>query len=333
MSQNNQTLDAVLAALQPISNDTEYVFVTSPQPLTQVIPTAMIREGTEGLETFSYVLDVETARAAGISGEFRCRRIDPGIDTNLAGVGIMAQLAGALAREDIPMNPIAGYFRDHLFVPVERTNDALEALRGVARRARLTLEVLEFWFGALTSGFAADAARDRWFGGGPVFDRLIAERFGDALVDAAAGKLCAMTETPHGRLAFILITDQFSRQIHRGTAQAFATDPLALAAAHTGIQRGDDRILAFDERTFFYLPFEHAEGLADQNVAVTMFTQLCDATPADNRHLTADTLRYAQAHRDIIARFGRFPHRNAVLGRTSTAAEMEFLASASHFGQ
>lgn len=333
MSQNNQTLDAVLAALQPTSNDTEYVFVTSPQPLTQVIPTAMIREGTEGLETFSYVLDAKTARAAGAAGEFRCRRIDPGIDTNLAGVGIMAQLAGALAREDISMNPIAGYFRDYLFVPVERTNDALEALRGVARRAQLTLEVLEFWFGALTAGFAADAVRDRWFSGEPAFDRLIAERFGGALVDAAAGKLHALTETPRGRLAFILITDQFSRQIHRGTAQAFATDPLALAAAHTGVQRGDDRVLAFDERTFFYLPFEHAEGFADQDIAVAMFTQLLDATPANNRDRTADTLRYAQAHRDIVARFGRFPHRNAVLGRTSTAAEVEFLASASHFGQ
>jgi uncharacterized protein (DUF924 family) len=231
------------------------------------------------------------------------------------------------------MNPIAGYFRDYLFVPVERANDALEALSAVANRARLTIEVLDFWFGRLDGGFASDATRGRWFAADPAFDRLVAERFGNALLDAAAGNLNAMTETPRGRLAFILITDQFSRQIHRGTAQAFATDALALAAAHGGIQRGDDRVLAFDERAFAYLPFEHAEGLADQNLSVAMFTQLRDATPADNRHHTADTLRYAQAHRDIIARYGRFPHRNALLGRTSTPEELEFLVSASHFGQ
>jgi len=293
----------------------------------------MIREVVDGRATFSYVLEADIARAAGIGGDFRCRRIDPGIDTHLAGVGFIAQLAGALAREGISMNPIAGYFRDHLFVPVERANDALEALRAVANRARLTVDILDFWFGPLTAGFAGEAARERWFATDPAFDQLIADRFGAALVDAAAGRLNAMTETPRGRLAFILITDQFSRQIHRGTAQAFATDILALAAAHAGIQRGDDRALGFDERAFFYMPLEHAEGLTDQNVSVTMFTQLRDATPADNRHRTADTLRHAVAHRDIIARYGRFPHRNASLGRTSTPAELEFLVSASRFGQ
>jgi len=329
MSQNNQTLDAVLAALQPTLSAAEYLFVTSPKPLAQVIPTAMIREG----EAFSYVLEAETARRAGVSGDFRWRRIDTGVDTNLAEVGIISQLAGALAREGIPMNPIAGYFRDHLFVPVERANDGLEALQAVARRSRLALDVLDFWFGALEAGFAAAAARKRWFASDREFDLQVANRFGGALEQAAAGSLNAMCETPRGRLAFILITDQFSRQIHRGTAAAFATDTLALTATHAGVQRGDDRALAFDERAFFYLPFEHSETPADQDLSVTMFTRLHDATPENLRHLTAETLRYAQAHRAIIAQYGRFPHRNALLQRTSTQQELEFLVTASRFGQ
>ena len=193
--------------------------------------------------------------------------------------------------------------------------------------------ILEFWFGTLTAGFADAALRRCWFAVNPEFDQTIARQFGDLLDAANTGALNAWRETPRGCLSFMLVTDQFSRQIHRGSAQAFATDALALAAARLGIERGYDELLELDDRAFFYLPFEHSEAVADQQMSVTLFKRLRDATPPPHRHLTGQALRFAMGHRDIVLRYGRFPHRNLLLGRTSTAAELEFLVSANRFWQ
>jgi uncharacterized protein (DUF924 family) len=194
-------------------------------------------------------------------------------------------------------------------------------------------QVLEFWFGEMVDGFSSAATRRRWFAADPAFDRQITERFGNLLDDAARGRLTHWLTGARGLLAFIVVTDQFSRQIHRGTAAAFATDPLARSAARDGIDRGRDRMLSIDERSIFYLPFEHSESADDQRLSVALFTQLLAETPAAHRAAIDESLRYARAHRDIVVRFGRFPHRNAALGRASTDAELEFLRTASRFGQ
>lgn len=193
--------------------------------------------------------------------------------------------------------------------------------------------VLDFWFGELMDGFSDAAHRARWYAFDDAFDRLIADQFAVVLEAARNGELSDWRDAPAGRLAFILLTDQFCRQIHRGTAQAFAGDELALCAAREGVERGMDRGLDLDQRAFFYLPFEHSEVLIDQHTAVALFTQLRDETPAPYRHHTGNGLRQAQQHRDIIQRFGRFPHRNALLDRVSTPEELDFLGASGRFGQ
>ena len=201
------------------------------------------------------------------------------------------------------------------------------------RRPSRIEPLLDFWFGALTAGFSSAAQRLRWFAADPVFDQDIAVRFGDLLDKAEAGHLTAWLADPRGRLAFIIVTDQFSRQIHRGSMRAFATDSLALSAARDGIEMGQDQSLEFDERTFFYLPFEHSESRIDQHTSVALFSKLNEEAPLEHRALTADTLRFARHHRDIVLEFGRFPHRNATLNRASTDAELHFLRNATRFGQ
>jgi uncharacterized protein (DUF924 family) len=194
--------------------------------------------------------------------------------------------------------------------------------------------VIDFWFGELTDGFSDAAHRGRWYAFDEAFDRLIEDQFAGALRAAQAGELKPWMDDARGQLAFIVLTDQFSRQIHRGTAQAFATDALALSAAREGITRGTDRELEFNHRSFFYMPFEHSEALLDQHTGVGLFAQLRGETPPRYRQHAGEGLRHAQQHRDIIQRFGRFPHRNALLDRASTEAEVEFLAQASgSFGQ
>ncbi len=193
--------------------------------------------------------------------------------------------------------------------------------------------VLDFWFGELREGFAADPVRRSWFNADAQRDHEITRRFGELLDAAAAGALSGWRDTPREALALILVCDQLARQIHRGHAAAFATDPLALETARALVASGEDQTLALDERVFVYLPFEHAESRVDQHTSVGLFAALRDATPAGQKHLTGVFLRHAQQHRDIVQRFGRFPHRNALLGRTSTAQELVFLADAGDFGQ
>ncbi len=128
------------------------------------------------------------------------------------------------------------------------------------------------------------------------------------------------------------MNDQFPRNLYRQNARAFANDSLAIDAAREGVLRGDDLALTIDQRVFFYLPFEHSESLLDQHTSVGLYSKLRDDTPPAHRELSETTLSYAEAHRSAILRFGRFPHRNTVLGRASRPDEIEYLEQGGGFG-
>lgn len=196
-------------------------------------------------------------------------------------------------------------------------------------------EVIDFWFGSALEDPAAVGERNRvWFAADAAFDGEIRTRFGATLRAAAAGDLRRWQLSPRGTLALILVFDQFSRNIHRGTVAAYATDERALALCRDGIVRAVDMELGTVERLFFYLPLEHAEDPEAQARSVACFAALHDnAAPALREH-TGLALRHAEEHRDLITRFGRFPHRNLVLDRASTPAELDWLREhASAYGQ
>lgn len=178
-------------------------------------------------------------------------------------------------------------------------------------------DVLEFWFG--------ERARGRWFASEPAFDDEIRARFGAAVAAAARGDLADWAATADGALALVILLDQFPRNIHRGTPKAFESDGRALQVATDAIERGLDGATPLDRRMFFYLPFEHSESLPAQQRSVELFSRWAAEHPEDRRADVDDQMMYVLRHREIIERFGRFPHRNAVLGRTSTAAELAFL--------
>lgn len=183
-------------------------------------------------------------------------------------------------------------------------------------------QVLEFWFPA-----DQDRANALWWGKDAQLDDEVRARFGPALRAAKAGELDAWASSARGRLALIIVLDQFSRNIHRGDPETYAADDRARALTHEGLALGHDRELEPLQRVFFYLPLEHSESLADQERCVELFRALA-AEPEldeDQRELFANYLDYAVRHRDIVARFGRFPHRNEILGRTSTPEEQAFL--------
>jgi uncharacterized protein (DUF924 family) len=194
--------------------------------------------------------------------------------------------------------------------------------------------VLVFWFGHRPYGADQVTQRARlWFGDPhapeltPQTDELIAERFGSLLSAAAAGELSAWESSPRRRLALILLLDQFPRNVHRGTPAAFAQDARALALAVSGMQFGADGALEPLERLFFYMPLMHAESLDVQEESVAAFRRLQAEAPEQLRAQFDSALHYAGLHRDVIARFGRFPHRNRVLGRPTSDTEAEWLAS------
>jgi len=179
--------------------------------------------------------------------------------------------------------------------------------------------VLDFWF-----GLPAEAGQFRkvWFQRDEAFDAEIATRFATVHEAALAGAHDAWAEKPHGALALVIALDQFPRNLHRGSARAYAADAKAREVARMAVlERGFDRGLAVVERLFLYLPFEHGEALADQDLCVALFEGMRGEPGA------ADLIRYAWEHRAVIRRFGRFPHRNADLGRASTPAEEAFLAA------
>ncbi|WP_430464127.1 DUF924 family protein [Tabrizicola sp.] len=172
------------------------------------------------------------------------------------------------------------------------------------------VEVLEFWLGEI--------GPEGWYAGGEALDALCRERFGDLWQAAHEDGLEHWVDGTVGTLAYLVICDQLARNIHRGSALAFATDARALAAARRALQEGWDMGAPEPERQFFYMPFEHSENSEDQALAVQLLTERMASDPEMALH--------ARAHQAIIARFGRFPFRNAALGRASTAEEAEFLA-------
>ena len=180
-------------------------------------------------------------------------------------------------------------------------------------------DVLDFWF-LPPDNRDYGQARGEWFRKDDAFDAHIRARFGTLIDAAIEGGLRAWEATPHGALARLIVLDQFTRNVYRGTPRAFAGDAQALALAIALTQAGQDQQLPPMLRAFAYLPFEHAEDLAMQARAVELFQLLSQAQPGFD-----GMLDYAQRHQEVIARFGRFPHRNAMLGRPSTPEEVEFL--------
>lgn len=189
--------------------------------------------------------------------------------------------------------------------------------------------LLGFWFGELTEGVADARHRARWFQPCTSFDEECRARFGRLLTEHEP----AWGDSASALLARIILYDQMPRNIFRSTAAAFAYDTHARKLARQGIAEGKDRLLAQDERAFFYLPFEHSEDILDQYLSVGLYTTLRDQAPKSGRSYAGSHLRSAQQHRDIILTFGRFPHRNDVLGRQSTAGERAFMTRTAGFGQ
>ena len=179
--------------------------------------------------------------------------------------------------------------------------------------------VLDFWFGAPGSPEHL-TVRTLWFQKRAATDREIAARFGYLVELALGGEFARWAEHAEGALARILLLDQFTRNVYRDTPRAFAGDALALRAATAMVQSKQDQGLAPVQRSFVYMPYEHAEDLAAQDESLRLFTRLAADSPEQ-----AESLTYASRHREVILRFGRFPHRNAILGRQSSVEEMVFL--------
>lgn len=187
--------------------------------------------------------------------------------------------------------------------------------------------VLDYWIGAATDDSQAAAAKNKlWFQKSEQTDADIRQRFLPTLEALAADKLETWTSgPPHSQLAAIIVLDQFSRNLFRSDPRAFAQDQSALKLAKEMISSGADTELSEVERMFVYLPFEHSEALSDQDRSVALFTALCDSARPAFHPLCKSILDYAHQHRDVIAEFGRFPHRNDTLQRENSAAEKTYL--------
>jgi uncharacterized protein (DUF924 family) len=199
-------------------------------------------------------------------------------------------------------------------------------------------EVRRFWFGKLP--LKPDGVGERlalWFGTGAdesSNDELVRARFGPLIERAAAGQLAAWADSPRRRLSLILLLDQFPRQVYRGTERAFATDREALALALSGMQSAADAALGPVERIFFYMPLQHAELRDAQEESVAAYRRLLNEAPGELSAMFTSALESAELHRSIVARFGRFPHRNRALGRANTAEEEKHLdQGGKSFGQ
>lgn len=178
---------------------------------------------------------------------------------------------------------------------------------------RTAQDVIAFW---------RQAGPGKWFEKDEAFDRAIRENFYATYEAAAKGELHDWEKTPEGALALVIVLDQFPRNLFRNDPRAFATDPLALAIAERALTSGVDRKIEHELVPFIYMPFMHSENISDQRRCVDLF----------NDYGNANNLKFAEIHRDIIERFGRFPHRNAVLGRDTTPAEQAFLDSGGFSG-
>jgi uncharacterized protein (DUF924 family) len=211
------------------------------------------------------------------------------------------------------------------------------------------LRVREFWFGKWLSGALpreglsaiAQELRQRdtlWFGADTHLvaqqDELVRSEFQGLVERAVRGELFAWADSPRRRLSLIIVLDQFTRQIYRGTSQAFAHDPQALSLTLSGMQSAADGALNVVERLFFYMPLQHAESTEVQEESVSSYRRLLAESPAELRSTFDEAFEYAQKHRALIQQFGRFPHRNRILGRANTPEEDAYLEKApEQFGQ
>jgi uncharacterized protein (DUF924 family) len=194
--------------------------------------------------------------------------------------------------------------------------------------------VLTFWFGGGPNDRPTiDARMDRWFSADDGLDAEIRSQFGELVERASKGKLAGWATTARGRLALILLLDQFRRNIYRGKPEAFKRDAQALKLCVEGAMTGDYKTLDPFEQAFFFMPLQHAESLKIQQRSVKIYTGLV-AGVSDTLKATFGTFaQFAELHRDIVATYGRFPHRNRILGRADSASEKEFLAAGPRFGQ
>lgn len=187
-------------------------------------------------------------------------------------------------------------------------------------------DVLDFWFGELNEhGCSSPEHRKRWWTKSDAFDEAVKAHFLDDYEAIVGGDREAWRNTARGALAYIIVLDQFSRNMFRGTPTMFAGDELAREAASEGLDAGFDAELAFDERVFFYLPLEHSEVMNDHRRCLELFKGLVDCAPGPLEGDAKYYLDFAERHKAIVERFGRYPHRNEILGRATTPDEAEFL--------
>jgi len=196
-------------------------------------------------------------------------------------------------------------------------------------------DVLTFWFKEhALSAPQIDRRMDIWFGADPIFDHEITKEFANDVELASAGKLDFWAESPRGRLALIIMIDQFRRNIHRNTAQAFSKDTVALKYCVEGAIKKQEQDLAPIEKVFFYMPLQHAESRKVQAKSVKLYSRLVASASPTYRETFETVLQFAELHKDIIDQFGRFPHRNTLLNRANTPEENEYLSGDSpDFGQ
>ena len=194
--------------------------------------------------------------------------------------------------------------------------------------------IIDYWFADIGTGFHIKQQHQLWYGASPAVDQHIKQCFGSEVASALTGALSSWAATAHGSLALVLLLDQFARNIFRGSAQAFAGDHRAREIVEHALKAGFDRQLSFIQRSFLYMPLEHSESLLDQHRSVELFQQLLQQVPPAGHAAITSSVEFAKKHRDIILRFGRFPHRNKALGRLMTADEQAYLrAGGARFGQ
>ncbi len=195
-------------------------------------------------------------------------------------------------------------------------------------------EILDFWFGDIVNGDVTSDRNELWWSGKPDIDTTIKTRFEKALLKAHLKDFSSWKAPAEHYLAFIILFDQFPLNIYRKTPKAYDFADHALALCLTGLDLGLDQALAPIQRVFFYLPLEHSESLDHQNQSVALFNQLVKTTSGALKEKMQGFQKFAVEHRNIVAEFGRFPHRNAVLGRTPTSAEVAYLENGGkRFGQ
>lgn len=228
------------------------------------------------------------------------------------------------------MSDVGGTIPRATHVPLERSTPGVEVTT-IARAE----DVHTFWFADVLDDPAAAKARNEvWFRTSRDFDAEIRTRFEPTIAAAARGELNAWEARPGSAVALVIVLDQFPRNVYRNTPGAFAHDALALGAAKRALAAGHFQALSVPERTFVVMPYQHVEDVAGQEEGVRLFERVRDEAPAEWKAFAEHHLGYARGHLEIVRRFGRFPHRNGVLGRESTPAELEYLESKPEsFGQ